>query len=210
MSGTEHLSDELLVRALDDELASPEAAVVESHLSCCEECKRRHCELRALSVGIESALTATALDGRPEQRDSLCQALETPEHQLASARPRKVLWSFGWGMAVAATLTVGILFGPQWARRGTSMDRTTGQSQSSVTFEVDGETFTALPYSNPDLPLTSPHIVQMQIPISSLSNAGIILEPISKQVSAPDDSVLADVLLGTDGQPMGVHVLRME
>ena len=210
MSRTDHVSEQLLVRALDDELAASEATLVESHLSCCDDCRRRHHELRALSVRIESALAAKAIDHSAEQRESLCEALEAREHQLASARPRKVLRSFGWGMALAATLTIGILFGPQWARRSTSGHRATEQVPGTLTFDVDGETFTALPYSNPDLPLTSPHIVQMQIPVSSLSDAGVILEPISKQVSAPEESVLADVLLGTDGQPLGVNVLRIE
>jgi hypothetical protein len=82
--------------------------------------------------------------------------------------------------------------------------------QSGASFEVDGETFVALPYSNPDLPLTAPHIVRMQVPVASLADAGITFEPVSSEVSSPDRSVLADVLLGIDGQPLGVHVLNAE
>jgi hypothetical protein len=76
--------------------------------------------------------------------------------------------------------------------------------------EVDGETFIALPYSNPDLPLGASHIVQMQVPLSSLADIGIVLEPVANEISGVDRSVLADVLVGTDGQPLGVNVLSFE
>jgi len=47
--------------------------------------------------------------------------------------------------------------------------------------------------------------------VSSLSDIGIVLEPVVSRVSRPDDaSVLADVLVGSDGQPRGVHVLSTE
>jgi hypothetical protein len=72
---------------------------------------------------------------------------------------------------------------------------------------VDGESFIPLPYSNPDLPIAAHRIVQMQVPVSSLADAGVHFEAISSEVSSGDESVLADVLLGIDGQPLGIHVL---
>jgi hypothetical protein len=85
----------------------------------------------------------------------------------------------------------------------------TPETQSNG-FEVAGELFSPLPYSNPDLPIGAPHIVRMQVPVSSLSDAGIAFEPVSNQALTADSSVLADVLLGMDGQPLGVHVLGVE
>jgi hypothetical protein len=83
------------------------------------------------------------------------------------------------------------------------------QSETSpvgpATFELDGETFVALPDSNPGLPVNSARIVQMEVPVSSLADAGILVEAIAGD--AGDRSVLADVLLGADGEPRGVHVL---
>ncbi len=76
--------------------------------------------------------------------------------------------------------------------------------------EVDGETFVPLPFSNPDLVSSGPHVVQMEVPASSLAEAGVVFEPLSSQTLAPDRSVLADVLLGVDGQLLGVHVLNSE
>jgi hypothetical protein len=48
------------------------------------------------------------------------------------------------------------------------------------------------------------------VPVSSLADIGIALEPVANQVLNQDRSVLADVLLGADGQPLGVHVVSWE
>ena len=65
----------------------------------------------------------------------------------------------------------------------------------------------ALPYSNPDLSVNASHVVQMQVPVSSLTDAGLSFEPGSAEQAEFDHSVLADVLVGADGQPLGVHVI---
>ena len=72
--------------------------------------------------------------------------------------------------------------------------------------EAGGETFIPLPYSNPDLPVNESRIVEMQAPVSALNDIGIVLEPVSSREARSDGSVLADVLMGTDGQPLGVHI----
>jgi hypothetical protein len=122
---------------------------------------------------------------------------------------------FGWGMAIAATLAVGIIlaprqkvYSPEGARQTASTPETSAAVSSAI--EVDGETFIALPYSNPDLPVSAPRIVQMQVPVSSLTDIGIALDPVTNDALNQDRSVLADVLLGADGQPMGVHVVSWE
>jgi hypothetical protein len=77
-------------------------------------------------------------------------------------------------------------------------------------FDVAGETFVSLPYSNADLPINTPRIVRMQVPVASLLDAGVIFEPVSNDPGALDRSVLADVLIGMDGEPLGVHVIGSE
>lgn len=210
MSSPDHLTHDLLVRMMDDELSGGESMLVESHLSRCEECEQRYHELRSVSIRVESAVTAFAPESSSRHRDLLSQALELREHQAALPRQRKTLRRFGFGMAIAATLAVGALLGPQWTHRAKVGGVIAQAAQGGGAFEVDGERFVALPYSNPDLPLSASHIVQMQVPVSSLVDAGIVFEPVSRQVSAPDRSVLTDVLLGIDGQPLGVHVLDIE
>jgi hypothetical protein len=119
------------------------------------------------------------------------------------------MWRFGWGMAIAASLALGILVAPR-PKRTPEPKQSSVMTTQSNTFEVDGESFVALPYSNPDLPMSASRIVQMQVPVSSLADVGIVLEPVSNEGSGQDRSVLADVLVGTDGQPLGVHVLGLE
>jgi len=50
----------------------------------------------------------------------------------------------------------------------------------------------------------------MQVPVSSLADIGISSEPVVNEAFNQDRTVLADVLLGADGQPLGVHVVSWE
>ena len=210
MSGLEHLSDDLLVRSIDGELSGSETLAVESHVAHCEECTRKHHELRSVSAGIDAAIGAVRPEFSDAQRESIAQALEAPEHEIASRRPRKLLRQFGWSMAITAALAVGVLFVPQWRHSSRAALTSGDNAQTNAALEIDGETFIPLPYSNPDLPVMASHVVEMQVAVSSLADAGIVFEPISNEVSASDRSVLADVLIGIDGQPLGVHVLNVE
>lgn len=199
-----HLTDDLLVCALDDELSGTEIPAVESHLSVCESCRLRFQEFRHLSGRVEASIAASPPVYSYAERDRLAHALSHPA-SAAPRTPQKNIRRFGWGMAVAATVTLALLYVPRNTVRPVAASNS--HSIFSSTLEVDGETFVALPYSNPDLPVSSSHIVQMQVPVSSLADAGLVLEPVSRQIAVPDRSVLADVLLGMDGQPLGVHVL---
>ena len=203
-----HPADALLIKALDDELSTADALEVNSHLAVCEACKRRYHALRQLSARIESAVAAPLLEFSAEERARLERRMELCE--LAARRNRShVLRRLSWAAGIAAAVAFLLMFVPQWKRGGGKTAGPVASVQPSA-FEVDGESFVALPYSNPDLPLNASHIVQMQVPVSSLADAGIVFEPISNEMSASDRSVLADVLLGIDGRPLGIHVLNAE
>jgi hypothetical protein len=200
-----HLPDSLLIGAMDDELSSAEAASVASHLSACHDCCQRYQAFRQLSVDVESAIAASFVSLEDAQRDRLARDLDSCELIHANVPQPHVLRRLSYALAIAAALAFALMFVPQWKRSATG-DRAASALQPG-SFQLDGETFVALPYSNPDLPLNSSHIVRMQIPVSSLADAGVVFEPISNELSAQDRSVLADVLLGIDGQPLGVHVV---
>lgn len=211
MRSDDHLSDDLLIQAIDDELPEPEAAVTALHLSGCEECRQRYHGLALLSQELESVVASTAVNASREERESLSHALESRELKIADARsPGKVLQRFGWGMAIAATLAIGVMLAPHFKNAAGSANLAVTASQNSGTFNVDGEAFVPVPYSNSSLPLDAPHIVQMRVPVSSLLAAGVDFGPISSDLARNDDSVAADVLLGMDGQPLGVHVTGTE
>ena len=48
----------------------------------------------------------------------------------------------------------------------------------------------------------------MEIPVTSLADAGIVVESVLSRAAQPEQAVLADVLLDVDGQPLGVHVIN--
>jgi putative zinc finger protein len=207
---TRHLTRLQLAKALDNELSGAEAVFVTPHLLQCERCSEAFEELRLTSFRLDSLLASLHVESASfhREREQLKDLLVAAEGgKKVQQSPEKVMRRFGWGMAIAATLAMGILVAPKHRDEQKPSSAATNMTDS---LEVDGETFIALPYSNPDLPLGSPHIVQMQVPLSSLADIGIMLEPVANQISGPDRSVLADVLVGTDGQPLGVNVLSYE
>jgi hypothetical protein len=206
--GLSHLPNALLIKAIDDELTGAELLEVESHLPMCEPCGRRYQSLRQLSTSIESAVDGPALAFSKEERGRLERQLEAQQLAASTQRSSHALRRLSWAMAIAAAAAFVLLFAPQWKHSA----KTAGSLAAFQpgTLEVDGENFVALPYSNPDLPLNASHIVEMQVPVSSLADAGIVFEPISNEMAAPDRAVLADVLFGMDGRPIGIHVLNNE
>jgi anti-sigma factor RsiW len=211
MTAADHLTNGLLVRAIDDELPESEAALIAAHLSRCGECKQKYQELAVLSSRIETLVGGIATTESYTERESFKQRLEARQQSVVPiGSAEKVLRRLGWGMAIAATLAIGITLAPRTKHVPSGDQPNFSQSRSNETFEVDGETFVALPYSNADLPSNAAHIVQMRIPVSSLAAAGVTFQAISSEVSTSEDSVLADVLLGIDGQPLGVRVAGVE
>lgn len=210
MNVPDHLTDDLLVRAIDDELSSRETAVVESHLAACEFCKRRQTGILRISGDIEALVAAAASEASPHHREALIQRLDTvPAHNFVSSTRKKSMQTIWWGAGIAAAVVLAVLFASRLVHGPGQGHVTISAFSPGTTLQVDGETFIPLPYSNPDLPITAPHIVEMQVPVASLASAGLVFEPVSNGAGT-DRSVLADVLMGLDGQPLGVHVLSAE
>lgn len=209
MKKLQHLSNDILVRFLDDELPSNQTAGVEHHLKICADCRQRYHDFGGLSKSVENFVANIGPRYAPTERDTLALLLNT-EGRAGARAPQKVLQRFAWGMALAASVALGVFIAPHLQHKQLNTPTLSEETQqSSALLEVDGETFVPLPYSNPDLPPTT-HIVQMQIPVASLADAGVHFAAISNEISSSDESVLADVLLGMDGQPLGVHVLSVE
>ncbi len=206
-----HLSDAVLVRAIDDELLESEAASVESHLAQCAYCKHKHQKLALFSSRLETLIRDIPVTASNDVRESLNRELELQHPRTPAAHGfGKTLSRFGFGVAAAAALTIAVLFTPHPGKRNRSIAAPVSVSQNIATFEVDGEAFIPVPYSNSSLPVNAPHIVQMRVPVSSLVAEGVNFGPISNEVTRADGSVLADVLLGIDGQPLGVHLSGAE
>jgi hypothetical protein len=209
MTRPDHLTNDLLIRAMDDELSAHEESLVRLHLVQCGECRRAYQQFGALSSRVESVVSLVNPQVAEQGRAKLSQRLEDQERKAKVKSPKKAAWRLGWGMGMAAVLAVAVLFIPRGLHTPGTAIRMMAAIQPVETFEVADETFVALPYSNPDLPLNAPEIVQMRVPISSLADAGIY-DAAAMGPAFEDESVLADVLLGADGEPLGVHVLTID
>jgi hypothetical protein len=205
-----HLSRDLLVRFIDGEACQKEAEQVQAHFRTCQSCRSNFQALTALSADLESVVTAAWPQDATVRRDALVKELDRREIRCRSTPSSESLLRFSWSLGIAAMLALAVLVltGRKWGDSPNSSAHATGSSANLI--EFDGETFVSLPYSNPDLAMSGPHVVQMEMPASSLTEAGVVFEPVSSQSEISDRSVLADVLLGADGQPLGVHVLSAE
>jgi hypothetical protein len=205
---TSHLTGDLLVRAIDSELTGDEIIEVENHLNQCENCRLEAQRLRGVSANLRLLVDSMNVANVAGDRDILAgEMLAAEQRRAAKQAPERVMKRFGWGMAVAATLALGIILAPKH-KPIANATAPTGVTLTSA-IEVDGESFIPLPFSNPDLPVAAPRVIQMQVSVSTLAELGVSLEPVANEVTG-QDTVLADVLLGADGQPMGVHVLSPE
>jgi anti-sigma factor RsiW len=200
------LTFDLLVRAMDHELSPAEMEWVPAHIAGCSECSHERESIANVSQNIETVVNSAPVIEYPGDRAQWV-VVKPIRHA-----PDRVMRRFGWGMAIAATLAIGIIIAPKPRTLPAERRPITEQPLAAVSnaIEVDGETFVALPYSNPDLPTSAPRIVQMQVPVSSLADIGLGLEQVTSEVSNQDRTVLADVLLGADGQPLGVHVVSWD
>ena len=208
MTNQDHPANDLLILSIDDELPESQASLVAAHLSNCADCSRRYREFLDLSKRLEALQLETMPPASYGERESLNRKLQPREVSNRQSFDR-ILRRFGWGVGIAAALAIAITLAPRTKTLPTpAAARST--AQDSTNFEVNGETFVSLPYSNPDLPLAGPHILQMRVPAYELASAGISLGPTESVAAGSDGSVLADVLLGADGQPLGVHVVEFE
>ncbi len=208
-----HLDRNVLVRAADGELPEAEMLRVQEHLATCEECSRMFEQLGWLSAELERLVHAVPVDGSFTDRQQLMRRMDARQGRRARVESADqnaglVLRRFGWSMAIAATLALGVMIASH-AKRKPIAEKTPVSLQASA-LDIDGETFIPLPYSNPDLPVNTSRVVQMQLPVSSLADAGIVFEPVAASYRTADRTVLADVLIGADGQPLGVHILGVD
>ena len=209
MRDSDHLDNIQLIGLLDGETPPDEAEALRLHLSSCEMCRRNQDEFAQLSSGVESVINGARIESSRDGRANLVIALgaANSDDKLGISDAGKVMRRFGWAMALAASLAITVLFVPA-KKAGFQPVQQNGAKSSISSLDVNGETFIALPYLDPNLPLNAPRIVEMRVPVSSLAAAGIVLEPGMNDGS--DRTVLANVLLGIDGQPLGLHVLNAE
>ena len=206
MTGTEHLSRETLVRAFDGELSTAERLEMSVHLSQCEQCLDAFDQVSDLSNDIARLVDGIFVASPRQARERLAEKLITTAAPHRRNRRSKVI---AWAAAVAAivALAVGLgIYSVTKAARShvpvlkanadkSGMERAAGPADMS---------FIRLPYSNPALALESEQIVRVNMRLSDLASAGVV----RMTTQGTDAWVEADVLLGMDGEPYGIHVLE--
>lgn len=205
MTGTNHLTQDTLVRAFDGELSAVERLEIELHLGGCEQCLEEFDRLADLSNEIAWLVDRTVVSKPRQAREQLMEqmAASVSPQQSASSKARL----FAWASAAAALLALAVGFGDyvRHSHSSSALANATVKTAGAPAAAISSEpSFIRLPYSNPALPLESEKIVRVNLRLSDLASAGVV--KIASQ--APDAWIQADVLLGMDGEPYGIRLLE--
>jgi anti-sigma factor RsiW len=118
MNKPQHLTNDVLVGLLDDELSRADALAAEEHLNVCAKCRQRYHDIEDVSRSVEQFASGISAQYSDSERDELLLLLNTEQHAPAR-RPQKVLQRFAWAMALAASLAMGVLIAPHFRRTDT-------------------------------------------------------------------------------------------
>ncbi len=225
-----HLSDDLLIRSIDAEVSTDlsfeERVYAERHLAACQFCRQRRQQwaesLDLVETGVASVIPpvpansrmrlAAALQDLPIAVDAdlagsrqLGPGLATVSvlpgevngvGRTARAKVGKATW---WQLAAAAAIACAVLAG--LALQPHSPFAAVPPSDYGLDQIADSD-YLPLPYSSAVLPTAEAQVVQVEMPVSALRDAGI-------EVSSTDEEYVgADILLGLDGQPQGIRLLN--
>jgi Putative zinc-finger len=215
MTHAVHLSEDLIARVVDDELTPTERLFAEGHLAVCANCRQKRSEWAEIAERVQDLV----LDHEPivpaNGRQRLVNALYQPKSQHpATARQESPAW-WRWGAvaAVAASLAFLISLPPVrtqltalWSPSGHAAETAASQIENQSGSGDAERTFIPLPYSGVELAEGEEEIVRVQMPVSALTNAGII----PAGAYAENSWVDADLLLGLDGQPQGIRLVNTD
>lgn len=175
-----HLSDELLLRRIDDELAGGELAAAGRHLAVCDDCRAHLRRLERVSAALDAHAVALSGPGQPP-RDRLIGALGTQ---------RRASWDRIAAAAAACILAAAALWSPIWKRPAVPVQQLAGG-------------FIALPYSDSNLAEEDGVILRVEVPREALVLAGALASD-----HTTCDRVPAEVLVGADGMARAIRFLN--
>jgi hypothetical protein len=207
MTGMGHLTRETLVRAFDCELSTDERLELEQHLGQCVNCLEEFDRIADLSSDIARLVDRTSVVRPRQAREHLAEmmAASASRGQSRGLRSRLVPWMAAAAALIALVFGAGVYFIATHSR-SLSPKVQAGVVQRGAESWVQSTDlpFVQLPYSNPALPLESERIVRVNMRLSDLASTGVV----AMTTPASDAWVQADVLLGMDGEPYGIHLLE--
>lgn len=209
MTGIGHLTHETLVRAFDGELPPDERLEFEQHLGVCADCLEEFDRIADLSSDVARLVDRPSVARTRQTREQLAEkmAVSASNGQSKGLRSRLVPWAAAAAALIALVSGAGVYFIATHSR-SLSRKAQAGIELPGTESLVDSADlpFIQLPYSNPALPLESEQIVRVNMRLSDLASTGVI----TMAAPASDAWVQADVLLGMDGEPYGIHLLENE
>lgn len=105
-----HLTDALLVKALDGELSGGDKAEVEIHLASCQECLDRLDRWADLSTEIARVVDAVPTPAARQSHDRLVRAMANAYKPYGAVKQARRGRTFAWAAALAACLAIVTLF----------------------------------------------------------------------------------------------------
>jgi anti-sigma factor RsiW len=214
MTHAVHLSEDLIARAVDNELTPTERLFAEGHLAKCTACRQKRSEWAEIAEQVQDVVLEQQPVVPANARQRLLTALgeRQPEHIEPTRKEAPSWWKWGGVAAAAASLAVAVslpsvrtplseLWNP-----GPAKEAAAAQIANQPGVGDPERRFIPLPYSGVALAEGEEEVVRVQMPVSALANAGII-----PQGAYADNSwVDADLLLGLDGQPQGIRLVNAD
>jgi hypothetical protein len=188
---TPHLSEASLILLLDGELAEDERALAESHVSGCAGCHARMARFRRVSAGIVALHHAPRPARRPARWWWLAPAAAAALALVWQWRPVAPPPAMEMPRVVLRTPPAPLPGEPAALVRAVN---------KVAPRPAPPRPFIDLPFSDQSLPLDAAPIVRMSIPVESLRLASIRVNG-----HFQGERVLADVVLGLDGQPRAIR-----
>jgi hypothetical protein len=178
---------DLAREAIEDERTARQIA---EHLAVCPSCRQRHRDQLALSAGLR-ALAAAARDSAPTAPLE-ARLVDEFNAQAAHRRRRRRRYEPAWAKAAAAVvLAVGAVAAWKVAYSPPAPDL------------VRLEGFDPLPAAATLPGFERGEIVRIDVPVPSLPAYGIAIPP-----DAAERSIAADLLIGQDGLPRAIRLVR--
>ncbi len=214
MTHAVHLSEDLIARAVDDELTPAERLFAERHLAMCAACRQKRREWAEVAERVQDLVLEHEPVVPANARQRLMSVLEHrgPVHSVLVRQEAPAWWKWGGVAALAASLAFAFSLPPVRAHLGqlwnpvghSAQTATTNSAANQQVMDEPERSFIPLPYSGVALAEGEEEIVRVQMPVSALANEGII----PPGAYAENSWVDADLLLGLDGQPQGIRLVN--
>jgi len=169
---------------------SEPAGALKAHLRACEPCLDRWEAEQELSAQLRIVrMEAGSRRSSPAVRQALINEFQLRQRKVAAPR-----WAWGFAMAAALLLAVGLFPSRTAAPVAPAPDTSLQQA------DADSDGFIAVPYAPPLATGELLRIVHTELNPAALASLGVSVDP-AWNVQLP-----ADVLEGEDGMPRAVRV----